>query len=108
MQILSNRWRQLIFCVAVLCAACLPVSAVRAQQPVPDTGRSQPAASPDRDELSAAPATVDVKPVARDEEIRTRLQSVLEATGWFIEPQVRIDEGIVFLNGRAETEELRK
>jgi small conductance mechanosensitive channel len=47
-----------------------------------------------------APAKVDVKPVARDEEIRKRLQSVLDATGWFIDPQVRVEEGVVFLNGR--------
>jgi small conductance mechanosensitive channel len=57
---------------------------------------------------AAAPAKVDVKPVARDEEIRKRLQSVLDATGWFTDPQVRVEEGVVFLNGRVETDELKK
>jgi small-conductance mechanosensitive channel len=108
MHILSYRWHQLTFCAALLCATCLLVAAAQAQQPVPDPVRPQTPASKEREELSAAPATVDVKPVARDEEIRTRLQSVLEATGWFIEPQVRVDEGIVFLNGSTETEELKK
>jgi hypothetical protein len=64
--------------------------------------------SPSKEELSAAPAKVDVQPVARDEEIRKRLQNVLDATGWFTGPQVRVEEGVVFLNGRTETDELEK
>ncbi|EAQ78538.1 hypothetical protein DSM3645_26684 [Blastopirellula marina DSM 3645] len=64
--------------------------------------------APNEEELSLAPAKVDVKPIARDEEIRMRLQSVLNATGWFMEPLVRVEEGVVFLNGQAETDELKK
>ena len=33
--------------------------------------------------ISPAAGKVDIKPVAHDEEIRKRLQSVLDATGWF-------------------------
>jgi small-conductance mechanosensitive channel len=58
--------------------------------------------------LSRVPAQVDVKPVARDEEIRKRLQSVLKATDWFLDPQVRVEEGVVFLNGQVESEVLKK
>ncbi|TVQ55238.1 MAG: BON domain-containing protein [Phycisphaerales bacterium] len=65
-------------------------------------------ATPDRDDLSTAPTRLDVQPIARDDEIRSRLQSVLDATGWFSEPIVRVDEGVVFLSGYAETEELRR
>ncbi len=71
-------------------------------------GGQQKQPGPNKEELSAAPAKVDVKPVARDEEIRKRLQSVLDATGWFTDPQVRVEEGVVFLNGRTETDELKK
>jgi small-conductance mechanosensitive channel len=60
------------------------------------------------EEISQAPAKVDVKPVARDEEIRKRLQRVLDATDWFTDPQVRVEEGVVFLNGRVESAELKK
>ena len=60
------------------------------------------------EEVFSAPAKVDIQPVARDEEIHQRLQSVLEATGWFIDPHVRVDEGIVFLSGRTKTDELKK
>ncbi|MEO7474496.1 MAG: mechanosensitive ion channel family protein [Gemmatimonadales bacterium] len=65
-------------------------------------------APPDKEDLSPAPAKVDVQPVAQDEEIRRRLQSVMEATGWFTNPQVQVQDGVVFLSGRAETDEIKK
>jgi len=56
----------------------------------------------------AAPDKVEVQSVTRDEEIAARLQRILKATGWFDEPQVRVDEGVVFLGGRTETEQYKK
>ena len=53
------------------------------------------------------PSRVDVQPVARDEEIETRLQDILSATGWFIEPQVRVQDGVVFLSGQTQTDEFK-
>ena len=64
--------------------------------------------SPNKEDVAAAPAKVDVQPVARDEEIRQRIQSVLEATGWFVEPQVRVEQGVVFINGQTDTDDLKK
>ncbi|MGB1289076.1 MAG: mechanosensitive ion channel domain-containing protein, partial [Aggregatilineales bacterium] len=51
-----------------------------------------------------APERVDVQPVARDDEIERRLQDILIATGWFINPDVEVQDGVVFLNGQTETE----
>jgi small-conductance mechanosensitive channel len=51
---------------------------------------------------------VDVQPVAPDTEIRQRLVRILQATGWFGDPQVRVDEGVVFLSGRTEREEFKQ
>ena len=81
---------------------------VMAQEPVGKAGEPQRLNSPAKEELSPAPAKVDVNPVARDEEILKRLQSVLDATDWFTDPQVRVEEGVVFLNGQVESEELKK
>ncbi|MEO8197471.1 MAG: mechanosensitive ion channel family protein [Thermoanaerobaculia bacterium] len=64
--------------------------------------------APMKEELSLAPATVAVQPLAHDEEIRERLLSVMSATGWFIAPQVAVVDGVVFLNGRAESDEVKK
>jgi len=63
---------------------------------------------PQKEELSLAPTTVAVQPIAHDEEIRKRLQSVMDATGWFIAPQVQVVDGVVFLSGRADTDEIKK
>lgn len=49
-----------------------------------------------------------MQPVARDEEIRERLQSILDATGWFISPAVAVQNGVVFLTGQTESEEFKK
>jgi small conductance mechanosensitive channel len=103
------RWYQWLLramLLGVLCGA--PIAPVIAQEPV---GASvEPLKSPisGTEDFSPAPAKVDVKPVARDEEIRKRLQSVLHATGWFTDPHVRVEEGVVFLNGQTETDELKK
>jgi hypothetical protein len=103
------RWYQLLLramLFGLLCGA--PIAPVIAQEPV---GASvEPLKSPvsSTEDLSPAPAKVDVKPVARDEEIRKRLQRVLNATGWFTDPHVRVEEGVVFLNGQTETDELKK
>lgn len=71
------------------------------------TGGQQRISAAEKEDLAPAHAKVDVKPVARDEEIRTRLQSVLDATGWFTSPHVRVEDGVVFLNGQSETDELK-
>jgi small conductance mechanosensitive channel len=82
--------------------------AIMAQLPEGKGGGSPKQPSPNKADLSSAPTKVDVQPVARDEEIRKRLQNVLDATGWFTDPNVRVDEGVVFLGGRAESEEIKK
>lgn len=61
-----------------------------------------------KDEISSAPSRVEVKPLARDEEIRERIQGVLDTTEWFTDPQVRVEEGVVFLNGQVDSAELKR
>jgi small-conductance mechanosensitive channel len=46
--------------------------------------------------------------VARDAEIRQRLERILQATGWFVDPQVRVEEGVVFLTGRTAREAFKQ
>ncbi len=89
-----------------VCAAL--TSAAMAQDPGGNAGLPQNLSGPGTEDLSLAPAKVDVTPVAHDEEIRTRLQSVLEATDWFLDPQVRVEEGVVFLHGHASSDEFKK
>ncbi len=95
--------RRLAGLVAIVLLTCACRMTALAQSPAP----TQSSAAPGPD-LSLAPAKVDVNPVARDEEIRQRLQRVLEATKWFSAPHVQVKEGVVFLNGQAKTAELKK
>ncbi|MGB5251389.1 MAG: BON domain-containing protein, partial [Sedimenticolaceae bacterium] len=99
-----------LFLRAVLLGSvcCVLTLTVMAQEPVGKAGEAQKLTAPAKEELSLAPAKVDVKPVAHDEEIRKRLQRVLDATDWFNDPQVRVEEGVVFLNGKVESDELKK
>jgi len=90
-----------------LAAGALAGSA-QAQGPVAKGVAPKIPAAPTKEELPPAPAKVDVIPVARDQEIRKRLQSVLDATGWFADPHVRVEEGVVFLNGQTQSDELKK
>ncbi len=64
--------------------------------------------SPAKEELAPAPEKVDVQPVALDDEIRTRLERVLVATGWFENSKVEVDEGVVVLRGKTKSEDLKK
>ncbi|NQV25926.1 MAG: mechanosensitive ion channel [Rhodopirellula sp.] len=94
--------------VMIGCVCSALTSSLMAQEPVEKVDAPKKQSAPGKEDLSPAPAKVDVKPLARDEEIRTRLQSVLDATGWFTDPQVRVEEGVVFLKGWSKTDELKK
>ena len=52
---------------------------------------------------TAAPQRVDVAPVADDSQISDRLSRILTATEWFQNPQVKVNDGVVFLSGSTET-----
>lgn len=60
------------------------------------------------DTSEKAPEKVEVKPTTRDEEIRQRLEDILNATGWFAGPSVRVQDGVVFLSGETKTDEKKK
>ncbi len=54
------------------------------------------------------PGKVEVQPVAGDDEIRRRITNILRVTSWFGEPDVTVQEGVVFLKGTTEDDESRQ
>jgi small conductance mechanosensitive channel len=56
-------------------------------------------------EVAAPEQAVAVEPGARDEAIQTRIARILNATGWYRDVEVVVDEGIVFLDGVTALEE---
>jgi len=83
-------------------------SIVMAQEPAGKAAEPQQTTASAPADLSPAPAQVSVHPVARDEQIRARLQRVFLATDSFTNPQVRVEDGVVFLHGKVESAELKK
>ena len=79
--------------VAAILLATLTIGDVRAQTD----------ADADQDDLTA-PANVSVEPSVRDSQISERLSNILEATGWYSNISVRVEEGIVFLSGSTNRE----
>lgn len=54
------------------------------------------------------PNPVEVRTVVEDSDIANRLTRILKATQWFENPQVEVDEGVVFLSGSTAEESHRK
>lgn len=50
---------------------------------------------------------VQVDPTNTDQRIETRLQEIMEATGWFTGPRVTVDRGVAFLSGTTDTKSHR-
>jgi small conductance mechanosensitive channel len=94
-----------------VCGTLLPlILAFLALFPAATWAQELPVAPPTATSEQApieAPENIEVRPESRDEEIRVRLQSILEATGWFVNPEVRVQDGVVFLQGQAETAEYK-
>ncbi|WP_197531268.1 mechanosensitive ion channel domain-containing protein [Posidoniimonas corsicana] len=85
-----------------LLTVVLLAAAARAQDAA-DPPPAEPEAS--AEQTSPQPKDVTVEPRAEDEQIAERLQGILEATGWFRAPVVRVQEGVAFLEGATETDQ---
>ena len=90
----------LIFCLSSLIVLGISVSPSSAQQANSTEEITVPAeGSGDR---------INILPAADDEAIEERLIKILEATGWFVDIAVEVEEGVVFLDGSTNTEDYRK
>ncbi|PIS03204.1 MAG: mechanosensitive ion channel protein MscS [Chlamydiae bacterium CG10_big_fil_rev_8_21_14_0_10_42_34] len=88
-----------LFLIFAVCST----GSVFAQSPVPGEVQEK-----DKKESLQAPEKVEAKPTTRDDEIQKRLEDILNSTGWFVSPQVKVNNGVVFLSGEAKTEEYKK
>ena len=102
---LSENWRA---CVRTFCTAVLlswPILAAGQAHEDDQSAESKPdPATP----ALLAPEKVEVTPSARHDEISQRLESIRKATGWFSGQAVRVEEGVVFLEGRTDSEQNQK
>jgi small conductance mechanosensitive channel len=94
------------------CLYCLMSLLLALAGSIPDrtVESAEPSATDDvgEGEEAAQPANeVEIAPRADDAQIADRLQGILEASGWFLSPNVEVREGIVFLSGAAQVEEYK-
>jgi small conductance mechanosensitive channel len=95
-----------LICATFLCCAVLASTSVAAQQLDGSDERPVPTKAPDG--MPEFPGKVEVQPVVKDDEIAQRITDILETTGWFGEPRVTVQDGIVFLKGTTENLESRQ
>ncbi len=57
---------------------------------------------------TAAPERVDVEPLADDSQIRDRIAGIMAATEWFENPQVEVNDGVVFLSGSTNSGDYKR
>lgn len=108
LRVASRCYHSMLTATLIGCACGAMTSSLVAQSSTTAADVPQKVATAEKEDLAPAPTKIDVMPVAHDEEIRKRLQSVLDATGWFADPRVEVSEGVVFLRGRADTDDLKK
>jgi small conductance mechanosensitive channel len=85
-------------CFALFLQLSFPATATSQTDPVTQT---EDPADGNRVEVAQQ---VDIAPAANDSDIADRLERILDATGWFGDVSVRVDEGVVFLDGEADSE----
>ncbi len=103
----SRSWCQRVRLIgtALFCSTILLCNAFANQQADGEDG-PVPVQAPEGQ--AEAPGRVEIQPVASDEQISRRLADILETTGWYEQPKVTVQDGIVFLRGSAQTAESRQ
>jgi small conductance mechanosensitive channel len=84
--------------IVTLCLVVLPLHGLEQEEVAKIENGTKPTQVPEK---------VDIKPKARDEDIGTRLSNILNATGWFKNPKVVVNEGVVFLSGETNNAEFK-
>lgn len=92
--------------VMLLSYASLKGAPVSAQQS--NGGEDKPVLARTPEGKPEPPGKVEVKAVAKDSDIRQRLADILVTTGWFGEPTVSVEDGIVYLQGTTDSDESRQ
>ncbi len=93
--------------LAFTCATLLLLAVAPKVQAQPPATPEQPPQQAAAEGTPGEPQKVDVVPVAEDTEIEHRLTRILEATEWFRDPRVSVDQGVVFLEGRTNQTEYK-
>ncbi|MCC9642025.1 mechanosensitive ion channel [Rhodopirellula sp. JC740] len=102
----------LVFCVWVLICLLCSVGVLSAQDETPTAEEVAAEVTGAETDDSAKDVQiadeVQVEPVNSDEKIEKRLTEIMRATGWFTDPEVKVDRGVAFLSGTVDTKAHRE
>ncbi len=99
--------------LGISCAVVQLTPNLSAQEITSDAAKAsadeQAADEPPSEETTlSTPEKVNVDQIVGDSAIKARLQRILAATEWFENPQIRVDDGIVFISGTTSKERYRE
>ncbi len=97
---IKSAFRVAVLLIAMILTAGVAVVPICAQPPSADTTAAPGAAT-----QAQLAERIEVQNVSNDTDIDRRLTAILEATGWFSEISVKVDEGVVFIDGRTNSVE---
>ncbi len=97
-RLIARRTLQFVWCSCIFIIFIIPAAA---QQDQPLNGWTSEARS------TPVAGEVKVMPATDDQAIGRRMKKILEATKWFTNIAVEVDEGVVFLDGRTDSKENR-
>lgn len=90
------------YLTVLLLMATVPVGFAQEETPTAEDIAAEVTGNASAKEVDVA-QKVDVDPVNSDKRIESRLQEIMEATGWFDTPQATVDRGVAFLEGTADS-----
>jgi len=88
--------------LSVLFSGLIICSALAQREPSPENR-----AAPFIGETPQVAERIEVQPISNDQAIDRRLTRILEATEWFSDIAVQVEEGVVFLDGRTGSADYR-
>jgi small conductance mechanosensitive channel len=101
--LLFTRYRlNLRIVLSTLFFGIMHCSVLAQQEPSP-----QDSVAPPLGQSTQVSERIEVQPVSSDQAIDERLTRILKATGWFSDITVQVEEGVVFLDGRADSADYR-
>lgn len=87
-------------CLCIFVVAVMLRPAMAQKETTADSDQSSSA-----DKKTQVAEQIKVQPIANDQAIDQRLTNILQATGWFPEITVQVNEGVVFLDGQSFSED---
>lgn len=108
MRCLANKTFSAFFLLVLICGGVAFSQDQSAAEPNAAEPNAAVTSTDPENQVPTVPNAVSVEAVVEDGDIENRLLRILEATEWFERAAVRVDDGVVFLTGTADSDEHKR